>query len=206
MIVKLKGFVEDWFEDFVDLDVKGVVYRVFVPKKNINKISERGSLVTFYIFEILKESERLFFGFLNKKDRELFSDLLRVQGVGGKMALNIMSSLDSELIQQSIISKNQDVFFSVSGVGSKLAVRIVNELCEKLKKEVDNEKAISNFSKTIFNDLVSCLSNLGYSQNVCEKTAFEVISKNKKMNLESLIPIALNYLSRPNLSENERKK
>ena len=81
MIVKLKGFIEDWFEDFVDLDVKGVVYRVFVPKKNINKISEKGSLVTFFIFEILKESERLFFGFSNKDDRELFSDLLKVQGV-----------------------------------------------------------------------------------------------------------------------------
>ena len=53
MIVKLKGFIEDWFEDFVDLDVKGVVYRVFVPQKNINKISEKGSLVTFFIFEIL---------------------------------------------------------------------------------------------------------------------------------------------------------
>ena len=55
MIVKLKGFIEDWFEDFVDLDVKGVVYRVFVPKENINKISEKGSLVTFFIFEILKK-------------------------------------------------------------------------------------------------------------------------------------------------------
>ena len=66
MIVKLKGFIEDWFEDFVDLDVKGVVYRVFVPQKNINRISEKGSLVTFFIFEILKESERLFFGFSNK--------------------------------------------------------------------------------------------------------------------------------------------
>jgi len=55
MIVKLKGFIEDWFEDFVDLDVKGVVYRVFVPR-NINKISEKCSLVTFFIFDILKES------------------------------------------------------------------------------------------------------------------------------------------------------
>ena len=179
MIVKLKGFIEDWFEDFVDLDVKGVVYRVFVPK-NINKIFEKDSLVTFFIFEILKESERLFFGFSNKNDRELFSDLLKVQGVGEKMALNIMSSLDSEVIQQSIIVKNHEVFSSVSGVGAKLALRIVNELCEKIKKKQESSKIISNFSKTIFNDLVSCLSNLGYSQNICEKTAFEVISKNKK--------------------------
>ena len=61
MIVKLKGFIEDWFEDFVDLDVKGVVYRVFVPKILIR--FRKGSLVTFFIFEILKESERLFLVF-----------------------------------------------------------------------------------------------------------------------------------------------
>ncbi|MAI29777.1 MAG: hypothetical protein CMP38_06185 [Rickettsiales bacterium] len=150
MIVKLKGFVEDWFEDFVDLDVKGVVYRVFVPKKNINKVSERGSLVTFFIFEILKESERLFFGFLNKNDRELFSDLLKVQGVGGKMALNIMSSLDSQVIKQSIISKNQDVFSSVTGVGAKLAVRIVNELSEKIKKKRRQFKGYFQFFQNNF--------------------------------------------------------
>ena len=53
MIVKLKGFIEDWFEDFVDLDVKGVVYRVFVPR-NINKISEKGSLVTFFLRSLKK--------------------------------------------------------------------------------------------------------------------------------------------------------
>ena len=114
MIVKLKGFIEDWFEDFVDLDVKGVVYRVFVPQKNINKISEKGSLVTFFIFEILKESERLFFGFSNKNDRELFSDLLKVQGVGGKMALNIMSSLDSEIhTTVNNYKKSRSFFFSI---------------------------------------------------------------------------------------------
>ena len=51
MIVKLKGFIEDWFEDFVDLDVKGVVYRVFVPKKNIKENFEKGSLATFFIID-----------------------------------------------------------------------------------------------------------------------------------------------------------
>jgi len=65
MIVKLKGFIEDWFEDFVDLDVKGVVYRVFMPLKNINKIVDKNSLIELFIFEILKENERLFFGFFS---------------------------------------------------------------------------------------------------------------------------------------------
>ena len=63
------------------------------------------------------------------------------------MALNIMSSLDSEVIQQSIIVKNHEVFSSVSGVGAKLAVRIVNELCEKLKKKEKVQRLFLIFLK-----------------------------------------------------------
>ena len=56
---------------------------------------------------------------MNSSDRELFSDLLTVQGVGGKMALNVMSQLNSNDIEGAILEKNPDVFASVSGVGKK---------------------------------------------------------------------------------------
>ena len=119
MIVKLKGFIDFSSIDFIDLDVNGVVYRVYIPQKNIEKIIDKSSQVSIDVFEILKENERLFFGFLNSSDRELFSDLLTVQGVGGKMALNVMSQLNSNDIEGSILAKNPDVFSSVSGVGKK---------------------------------------------------------------------------------------
>ena len=200
MIVKLKGFIDFSSIDFIDLDVNGVVYRVYIPQKNIEKIIDKSSQVSIDVFEILKENERLFFGFLNSSDRELFSDLLTVQGVGGKMALNVMSQLNSNDIEGSILAKNPDVFSSVSGVGKKIAIRIINELFEKIRKKSDDKKVLkTDLTSTNYNDLVSCLHNLGYPLNVCEKTAVEVLRENKDVPLEKLIPIALNYLSKPSI-------
>ena len=94
MIVKLKGFIEFCSEEYIDLDVNGIVFRVFISNKSIDKIYPSESLVSIFVYEIIKENERLFFGFLEYQEREIFSDLLSVQGVGGKMALNIMSKLE----------------------------------------------------------------------------------------------------------------
>ncbi len=199
MIVKLKGYIEFWEEGFVDLNVHGVVYRIFISQRNLDKISDKESILSIHVFEIIKENERLFFGFLEKKDREVFSDLLTVQGVGGKMALNIMSNLDTDQIIQSILSNDENFFSSISGVGNKLALRIINELKSKAKKLTHKEDILSDkSSKNNFSDLVSCLINLGYPQNISEKTSLKVLEENNNLKLEELIPIALKYLSKPN--------
>ena len=111
MIVKLKGYIEFWEEGFIDLNVHGVVYRIFISQRNLDKINNKESILSIHVFEIIKENERLFFGFLEKKDREVFADLLTVQGVGGKMALNIMSNLDTDQIIQSILNNDENFFF-----------------------------------------------------------------------------------------------
>ena len=134
MIVKLKGFIEFCGEDYIDLDVNGIVFRVFVSNKSIKKIYTSDSLVSIFVYEIIKESERLFFGFIDYEERELFSDLLCVQGVGGRMVLNIMTKLEMNEIIESINNENSKSFVTVSGVGNKLANRIINELKERIKK------------------------------------------------------------------------
>ena len=178
MIVKLKGFIENLDDDFIDLDVQGIVYRILMSNKDIKELGSIGSQITLFIYEIIKEDARIFAGFLQNEARETFSDLLTVQGVGGKMAINIMSNLDNETIVQSIYNENNQIFKKISGVGNKLALRIINELKDKIKKKILNKKVIfSKENNTIFNDLVSCLVNLGFSQKVCESTASYVISK-----------------------------
>ncbi len=198
MIVKLKGFIENLDDDFIDLDVQGIVYRILMSNKDIKELGSIGSQITLFIYEIIKEDARIFAGFLQNEARETFSDLLTVQGVGGKMAINIMSNLDNETIVQSIYNENNQIFKKISGVGNKLALRIINELKDKIKKKILNKKVIfSKENNTIFNDLVSCLVNLGFSQKVCESTASYVISKNQSKKLEELIPIAVKGLSNP---------
>ena len=201
MIVKLKGFIEFCGEDYIDLDVKGVVFRVFLSNKNINKISNSESLINLFVYEVIKENERLFFGFNKYEEREIFSDLLCVQGVGGKMALNIMTKMELDEIVESINNENPKNFQSVSGVGNKLANRIINELKEKIRKKSFNvPKANNSIEKNNYNDLVSCLLNLGYPIKTCEITAEKVVNDNKTASLEKLIPVALKYLSKPSIN------
>ena len=135
MIVKLKGLIENLDDHYIDLDVRGVVFRILMSNKNILKLGPIGSQVDLFIYEIIKEDSRIFAGFLDDQERDIFSDLLTVQGVGGKMAINIMSNMDSQVIVQSIHNEDSLVFKNISGVGNKLALRIINELKEKLKRK-----------------------------------------------------------------------
>ena len=198
MIIKFKGIIDNLDDEFVDIDVQGVVYRVLMSSMNILQLGAVGTPITIYIYEILREDSRLLVGFLSYSDREIFSDLLTVQGVGGKMAINIMSNLDSDMIINSIHNEESEIFRKISGVGNKLALRIINELKEKIKKKILNKKVfVPKLEISMFHDLVSCLLNLGFSQKVCESTASYVINENQNKTLEELIPIAVKSLSNP---------
>jgi len=198
MIVKLKGNIENFDENFIDLDVNGVVYRVLMSNKSISKMGAVGSYVTIFIYEIRKEDSRIFAGFLKEEERETFGDLLSVQGVGGKMAINIMSNLTNETIIDSILREDSKIFNKINGVGNKLAMRLINELKEKIKKKNHKKNIIIPGEKnSIFQDLVSCLLNLGFPEKVCETTANYVINNNQEKKLEELIPIAVKSLSNP---------
>jgi len=199
LIVKLKGKIDNYSEKFIDLDVKNVVYRVLMTNSNVDFFKEITADIEIFIYEIIKEDSRTFIGFKNFQEREVFSDLLSVQGVGSKMAINIMSSLECNEIITSIKADEISKLTKVSGVGQKLAKRINNELKEKLQKKFElSTFKISEKDQMIKNDLISCLVNLGYPAKISESTAIEVISKNANNDLESLIPIALKMLTRSN--------
>tara|TARA_A200000113_G_scaffold153410_1_gene138249 strand:+ start:154 stop:753 length:600 start_codon:yes stop_codon:yes gene_type:complete len=199
LIVKLKGKIDNYSENFIDIDVKDIVYRVLMTNSNVEFYKEITAVVEIFIYEIIKEDSRTFIGFKNFQEREVFSDLLSVQGVGSKMAINIMSSLECNEIITSIKADEISKLTKVSGVGQKLAKRINNELKEKLQKKFElSDLKISEKDQMLKNDLISCLVNLGYPTNISESTAIEVISNNANNDLESLIPIALKMLTRSN--------
>ena len=198
MIVKLKGKIDNYSEKFIDIDVKNVVYRVLMTNSNVEFFKETTTDVEVFIYEIIKEDSRIFAGFLKEEERETFGDLLSVQGVGGKMAINIMSNLSNETIIDSIVREDSKIFNKINGVGNKLAMRLINELKEKIKKKNHKKNIIIPREKnSIFQDLVSCLLNLGFPQKVCETTANYVINNNQEKKLEELIPIAVKSLSNP---------
>jgi len=165
---------------------------------NIQKFKNIHEDIEICIYEILKEDSRILVGFKNDEEREIFSDLLSVQGVGSKMALNIMSNLDSQQIISTIKNEELQTLTKITGVGQKLAKRIFNELREKIQKKFElHDLSISETNSSMKADLVSCLINLGYPQRISEETAIQVIMKNEEKDLEEMIPIALKLLTKP---------
>ena len=198
MIVKLKGKIESFSQLSVDLDVQDVVYRILMTPMNIEELKHKREDIEIFIYEILKEDSRILVGFKNDEEREIFSDLLSVQGVGSKMALNIMSDLDNQQIVNTIKNEELQTLTKITGVGQKLAKRIFNELKEKIQKKFElNDLPITETNLVVKADLVSCLVNLGYPQRISEETAIQVIMKNEEKDLEEMIPIALKLLTKP---------
>ena len=94
MIVKLNGFVDFISNDAIHIEVSGVVFKVFLSTKDIRKLPKIGEKIVLNIHEILREDARYLFGFLMLDDKLIFEDLIKVQGVGGKMALNILGIME----------------------------------------------------------------------------------------------------------------
>lgn len=194
MIVKLKGYVDEINEDSIDLDVSGIVFRIYLSTRDLNTMQKSNKKININTFEILREDGRSFFGFLNVDEKIIFEDLIKVQGVGGKVALNIISILTVEQIIETIRNNLVSNFKQVSGIGQKVSQRLVNEMRDKIEKS----KYFKNFDKINIgldqkklDDLISCLNNLGYTQRISEEISRSLITDNKNKSLEQLIPLAL---------------
>ena len=194
MIVKLKGFIEKIHEDSVDLDVSGVVFRIFLSTRDLESIKKINDKIVINIHEMLRDDCRYFFGFLQLDEKSIFEDLIKVPGVGGKVALSIISKLSVEQIINTVKKSIVTNFTQISGIGQKVSQRLINELSDKIDKR-SYLSSYSNFEKNLdfekLNDLISCLNNLGYSQRVSEEVSTNLMTSFSKKNLEELIPMAL---------------
>ena len=194
MLVKLTGFLDFIDDDSIHIDVSGVVYKVFLSAKDMNKLGNLKETIKVNIHEILREDARYLFGFLEVDEKRIFEDLIKVQGVGGKMALNIIGVLEVQEIIDTVRNNITANFTQISGIGNKVSQRLINEMKDKIGKDLYMKKSHSNESKfdnNKYNDLLSCLINLGYNSKISEEVSRKVLIQNSQKDLENLIPLAL---------------
>jgi Holliday junction DNA helicase RuvA len=131
MIAILEGVVSEKNIETVVLDVRGVGYGLYVTSED-NGVLATGRTQKLYVYEHIREAAHDLYGFCQKNTKELFEQLLNVNGVGPKMALNILSLGNVQTVADSIA--NEDVAFikQATGVGKKVAERIVIELKDKV--------------------------------------------------------------------------
>ena len=197
MIVKLNGSLDLINSDSIHVEVNGVVYKVFISTKDFKNLSEIRESIEINIHEILREDARYLFGFLSLDEKLFFEDLIKVQGVGGKMALNIIGSMDIDEIIQTVRENNTINFTKISGIGNKVSQRLINELKDKIDKgsyDIQKDNLGPKSEISIYNDLSSCLVNLGYQLKICEDVSRRVLNENKDIRLEESIPIAIKII------------
>lgn len=164
MIATLEGKVSEKIAELVVLDVKGVGFGIFVSAEDYGKLNTNDN-AKLYVYEHIREQSHDLYGFTNKETLALFKKLLDVNGVGPKMALNMLSIGNVNQLKQAIASGDVKFIQQTNGVGKKVAERVVIELKDKVglgQGSTDNNMFISE-STLMGDEATQALMSLGYS-------------------------------------------
>lgn len=209
MIGKLRGVVDAIGADHAIIDVGGVGYEVACSSRTLSALPQPGEPVTLSIETHVREDAIKLYGFLSEAERGWFRLLQSVQGVGSKVALSILSTLDVGHLANAIALQDKATVTRAPGVGPKVALRIVNELRDKapplaisaaaisgaLPKSDDTRGAPPPISPVA--EAVSALVNLGYAPlqaNAAISTAMQKTGEDPRT--EDLIRFGLKELAR----------
>jgi Holliday junction DNA helicase RuvA len=167
MIASLQGEVSEKLIDRIILDVNGVGYGVYISQEDYGHINT-GDTIKAYIYEHVREQSYDLFGFINKPTLNLFEQLLGVNGVGPKMAINVLSIGNAQEVKQAIAGGDVKYIQKANGVGRRVAERVVVDLKDKLGLVAADLEAQGLFmpSELIVNDeATEALISLGYTAN-----------------------------------------
>jgi len=202
MIAKLKGIVDSIFEDNCILDVNGVGYLVYASSKTLGRLT-KGNEVSVLIETIVREDSISLFGFYDAWEKEWFNTLTKVQGVGAKVCLSILSALTPSQLAQAVSAQDKNSFLRASGVGPKLAARLITELKDKIVTipvaevslaDISSVEPTENISITPNNtmeDVISALVNLGYQRIQAYNVVAKIYENNTNKSLSDLIKLSL---------------
>lgn len=163
MIAVLSGKISEKIGELVVINCGGVGYGVAVTFEDFGSLNS-GEEAKLYIYEHIRESSHDLFGFRNLLTKQLFEQLLSVNGVGPKMALSIMSLANSSQVRQAIASGDTKFISQASGVGKRVAERVVVDLKDKVGLASDENA--TDFLTTTANpndEALQALVALGYS-------------------------------------------
>lgn len=139
MIARLKGVLEEKSAERVVVDVQGVGYGVFVPDTVRAKLPEPGGEIILQIHTHVREDHITLYGFMTKLEKDVFELLMTASGVGPKLALTILSSLEASQILTAVAQGNKALFKGITGVGQKTVEKLFVEIREKAEKRLQLE-------------------------------------------------------------------
>ena len=198
MIARLSGTVIEKHPNRIIVDVNGVGYEVLVPLSTFYGLGDAGASVALRVHTHVREDIIALYGFASTLEQDLFERLISISGIGPKLALAVLSGIDTGELVRAIRSQDVVRLTRIPGVGKKTAERIGLELKDRMPQPAATSatgEAVSGVDG-IKADLLSALTNLGYNQAVAEKAVDFAIKKTPEAGFEELLRDILRGMTR----------
>jgi Holliday junction DNA helicase RuvA len=200
MIAFLTGILMTKTPHRVVVDNSGIGYEVFIPLSTFYALPETREKVSLHIHTHVREDAITLFGFHTPLEKQIFTLLISVSGIGPKLATNVLSGIGPDELLQAMARGDAARMQSIPGVGKKTSERIALELKEralKLLGEVESFPAplVSSEDKRLYEDAVSALVNLGYPPKAAKSSVEKARSRLDEPDLEAWIKEALRLLT-----------
>ena len=174
MIAMLQGQISHVDSKYVILDVGGIGYKISLTDDALHTV-KKGSKMAFWTYLAVRENALDLYGFLNKKEKDLFELLIGVSGIGPKSALNILSLVSGEQLVNAVRTGSTAHLVKVSGIGRKTAEKVVLELKDKLASYSGTDDG-GNMSADMASDMdaIEALKALGYGADEARESLKKV--------------------------------
>lgn len=197
MIGRLQGTLLEKHPPVILIDVQGVGYELEASMSTFYHLPECGETITLHTHMVVREDAQLLYGFHSLSERQMFRNLIKISGVGPKLALTILSGMSAEDFSRCIMDGDSKALTRLPGVGKKTAERLVIELKDRLEKD-DSIQLPDATGATMkveraenpVNDAVSALISLGYKAQQASQMVRELDVEGKST--EEIIRAALN--------------
>ena len=194
MISFLRGKLLKKQPPLLILDVKGVGYEIDAPMTTFYVLPDVGNEIEIFTHLVVRDDAHLLFGFATENERLLFRSLIKVNGVGAKMALTILSGIETDEFSQCVQNNDAERLTKLPGVGKKTAERLIVEMRDRLdnlpKTTTQKNKTINVYTTPV-DEAVSALTSLGYKPP--EASRYVLAIANDNMSSEELIREALKH-------------
>lgn len=194
MIGQLKGQIISKNPPEVLLEVGGIGYELLCPMSTFYQLDNSSEDTLLYTHLSIKEDSHTLFGFISKDEKSMFRELIRVNGVGPKVALAILSHLSVSSLVDCIMSEDADLLAKTPGIGKKTALKLIVELQDRLDKvELVNASTSTMGHKTSYNpnakQALAALQSLGFKTKEANKMVSAI--DDQTLSTEQLIRLAL---------------
>ena len=207
MIAHLSGTLLSKQATSVIVDVGGVGYELAIPLSTFYDLGEIGEPVQLRVYTHVREDALQLYGFKSARERELFLQLISVNGVGPALAIKLLSGMNADEMIASIRTNNLVRLVAIPGVGRKTAERLVVDLRDKiaalsspaLEEEFAAKAAVEGAPTTteaMRNDAMSALANLGYQKAPVEKAVKNALDEGGELSVEVILRRSLRSLAK----------